>query len=171
MSHDAVLGEFIDYQVRFVEQKAPWSNFSICPFAERGRRTGRIGYHVFAFTKDSCLDPEGEFQQRLRAFAEQTHPLVLLFIHPDRRAMSYHDVEHLIDVGLAPLLRSLRLEAFSGHPDHPLAVQGVYLRREPFITIQVLRERLSQRVTQALQRAHYFDGWSEEALEYAASQG
>jgi hypothetical protein len=73
----------------------------------------------------------------------------------------------LIDVDLAPLLTSLDLEAFSGHPDHPLQIDGVYLRREPFITLQLIRKRVSKRATQGLHHRGYLDGWTTEALDYA----
>ena len=48
---------------------------------------------------------------------------------------------------LTPLLASLGLEAFSGHPEHPLNIRGVHLRREPFdegltaCTLRIVRER------------------------------
>jgi hypothetical protein len=165
----AILREFIDYQIQFVEQKSAWNKHPVCPFARQGRQSGRIRYQVLPFSETACLEPEGEFQRLVREFAAQSHQLVILFIHPDRRAMSYPALEQLIDVRLAPLLNSLDLEAFSGHPEHPLQIDGVYLRREPFITMQLIRQRVSHRATKGLTRRDYFAGWTADALQYASS--
>lgn len=164
-----IIGEFIEYQIRFVEQKAAWNGHSVCPFARQGRLSGRIDYQVLAFSPTACLNPRGEFQRKVREFAAQNHQLVMLLIHPDRQAMSYSELERLIDVDLVPLLESLQLEAFSGHPQHPLQIRGVYLRREPFITLQLIRQRVSHRATQGLHKRNYFAGWTEEAMQYASA--
>ncbi len=164
-----IIGEFVDYQIRFVEQQSAWNKHPVCPFARQGRLKGRIRYEVLAFSAEACLDPAGEFQRLVRAFAAQNHELVLLLIHPHRQAMSYPQLEHLIDVEISPLLGSLQLEAFSGHPQHPLKIGGVYLRREPFITLQVIRQRVSHRATQGLHQRNYFEGWTAEALDYASA--
>lgn len=164
-----IIGEFLEYQMRFVEQQAAWNDHPVCPFAKLGRLSGRIDYQVLGFCPETCRDPAGEFQRRLRAFAAQSHQLVLLLIHPDREAMSYAQLESLIDLDLGAALAELQLEAFSGHPRHPLQINGVYLRREPFITLQLIRQRVSHRATNGLHKRNYFRGWTEEALQYASA--
>lgn len=170
LSDAQIIDELIDYQVRFVEQPAAWNGHPVCPFARMARLSGRIGYRVQEFSTSTCLDPGGEFQRIAREFASQSQQLVLLLIHPDRQAMCYERLEQLIDRDLAPTLAALQLEAFSGHPNHPLQIGGVYLRREPFITLQLIRQRVSQRATQGLRRRGYFSGWTEEALQYVAAR-
>ena len=169
LSDATIIQEFVDYQIRFVEQKSDWNSHSVCPFAKLGRQSGRIRYEVLEFSREACRDESGRFRQMVRAFAAQSHELVLLLIHPDRQAMSYSELEELIDVELTPMLSSLGLEAFSGHPEHPLNIRGVHLRREPFVTLQLIRQRVSHRATQGLYQRNYFEGWSDEALQYAAA--
>lgn len=164
---ERILAEFLEYQKRFVEQRSAWNDLPVCPFARQGRESGRITYRVLEFSSIRCAELAGEFRRAVEEFAANGKQLVLLLIHPDRRAMSYAELERLIDVELAPYLASLDLEAFSGHPEHPLEIRGVYLRREPFITMQLIRRRTSQRATQSLQKRGYFAGWSAEAMQYA----
>jgi hypothetical protein len=164
-----ILREFLDYQTRFVEQRSAWNDQPVCPFAKQGRQSGRIRYEVLPFSPDSCFDADSHLARLVREFAAQSHQLVLLVIHPDRQAMTYRELESLIDKRLAPWLATLELEAFSGHPEHPLEIGGVYLRREPFITLQFIRQRVSHRATRGLLRRDYFAGWTDEALAYASS--
>jgi hypothetical protein len=156
-----VIDRFIAYQMTFVEQKSAWNNFRICPYAKKYREAGKVKYVPLRFTIDDCLaDP---FVQPLREFAAQDHHLALIYINPD--PMNYRMLEDVI-VKIAPVLSELNLEAHSGHPEHPLCVNGTYLRREPFATLQFISTRLSRLATRGLHRAGYYEGWGKSELVY-----
>lgn len=162
MNDNEIIDKFIEYQVNFVEKKCAWNSFPICPYAEEFRVKGKILYHVKRFSLDNCLEPE--ILDPIKEFAKQNYYLAMLFINPEA-TIDFQTLEEIVGK-MYTKLRDLQVEIFSGHPKHELNVKGVYLRREPFVTLQFMQSPVLSKFAKKLMKTEYYKDWEDNSLKY-----
>lgn len=153
--HAAIIREFYDYIVAFVEGPRPeFGNLPICPFAKRARLEGRMRIEVLELGTDSIAS-------RLQCFEDDPTLDLLLLVHPDTGTLSCPEV-YGIAQELNRLLSARNLLALAGHPADPFNIDGLHTRRDPYPNIQLLRGDVAERAYKSLEKSAYYDRWSEE---------
>jgi hypothetical protein len=139
-----------------------------CPFARAARLKETIRFEVRSFSVDDPLDPGGEVMALVRDFSQQAEAgavETLFVIHPDR-GQRVQDLEAFVqrlnDRMAAGELRGF--QAFEAHPKSDFCIGGVYTRRSPYPSFQVLSRRLLKTGSDSLLGSPYYDRFTPEML-------
>ena len=152
---DAIVQEFLDYIIGFVEQPRPeLGDLPVCPFSRGARLEGRMRIEVIELNVEAIT-------AQLPCFQRDPHLEMLLCVHPHRGPPSCAEVYDLAKE-LNRSLLALNLVALAGHPSDPFNIDGLYTRRDPFPNIQLLRHDVGERAYKSLEKTTYYDRWSEE---------
>jgi hypothetical protein len=168
---EEVVAEIVAWSENVLEKPHPiFGGLPVCPFARAARLKEAIRFEVRAFSVDEPLDLDGWLLTLIADFAreEDTGSRETLFvIHPERRAMSAAALEAFV----ARLDRRLRdtpglteLRVFEAHPDSTFQVGGVYTRRGPYPSFQVLSHARLKATSDTLRGAGYYDHFTPAML-------
>jgi hypothetical protein len=165
----AVLDAVIRWSEQFIEQPHEvFGGLPVCPFARAARLKQTIRFEIRPFALDDPLELDGDIMGLVREFADQvaSGTLETLFvIHPNTR-------QALPDLlGFVSRLNSrlaggeLReFQVFEAHPESDFCVGGVYTRRSPYPSFQVLSQTLLKKSSDSLLDSPYYSRFSPEML-------
>jgi hypothetical protein len=165
----AVLDAVIRWSEEFIEQPHEvFGGLPVCPFARAARLKETIRFEIRPFALDDPLELDGDIMALVREFADQaaSGTLETLFvIHPDTR-------QALPDLlGFVSRLNSRlaggelsEFQVFEAHPESDFCVDGVYTRRSPYPSFQVLSLRLLKKGSDSLLDTAYYARFSPEML-------
>jgi len=165
--------EIIDAVVRwseeFIEQPHEiFGGLPVCPFARAARLKEAIRFEVRPFALDDPLESGGELLTLVREFAAQAADgsLETLFvIHPDPRQPLRGLVDFVARLNARMAANELReFQAFEAHPESRFQVGGVYTRRSPYPSFQVLSRALLKKGSDSLLDSPYYTRFSPEML-------
>ena len=106
---DAIVQEFLDYIIGFVEQPRPeLGDLPVCPFSRGARLEGRMRIEVIELNVEAIT-------AQLPCFQRDPHLEMLLCVHPHRGPPSCAEVYDLAKE-LNRSLLALNLVALAGHP-------------------------------------------------------
>jgi hypothetical protein len=168
---EAVVAEVLSWSANALERPHPiFGGLPVCPFARAARLKASIHFEVRAFSVDEPLDPDGWLLRLVADFAQEDAAgsrETLFVIHPERRAMSAPALEAFV----ARLDRRLRevpalagLRVFEAHPDSEFQVGGVYTRRGPYPSFQVLSHARLKTASDTLASSGYYDHFTPAML-------
>ena len=171
MSPQAVVDEVLRWSERVIEIPHPvFSGLPVCPFARAARLRGSIRFEVVAFDVAAPLEPDGTLLRLVGDFARKEAagaPETLFVVHPDRRAMAPEALERFVAC-LNGRLQSMEglhdLVAFEAHPDSTFQVGGVFTRRGPYPSFQVLSRARLKATSDTLQGSGYYSRFTPEML-------
>jgi hypothetical protein len=163
-----IIDAVVRWSQEFIEQPHEiFGGLPVCPFARAARLKQAIRFEVRPFALDDPLEPRGELLTLVGEFAAQARDgdLETLFvIHPDPQPLpSLLDfVARLNARMLASELREF--QAFEAHPESRFQVGGVYTRRSPYPSVQVLSRKLLKKGSDSLLASTYYARFSPEML-------
>lgn len=166
-------GEIVDAVVRwseeFVEQPHEiFGGLPICPFARAARLKQAIRFEVEPFALDDPLEPRGKLLTLVREFAAQAADgafETLFVIHPDPRQPLPGLLDFVARLNARMTASELHeLQAFEAHPESRFQVGGVYTRRSPYPSFQVLSRVLLKKGSDSLLDSPYYARFSPEML-------
>jgi len=151
----------VKWSENFIEQPHEiFGGLPVCPFARAARLKETIRFEVRPFDLDDTLDAGGDLLRLIGEFVEATESdgLETLFvIHPDP-TQSLSRLEAFVRRLNARLASGhLReFQAFEAHPQSHFRVGGLYTRRSPFPSFQVLSRRLLKKGSDSLRGSPYY---------------
>ena len=164
-----VVAAIVKWSESFIEQPHEiFSGLPVCPFARAARLKETIRFEVRSFDMDDALEDGGELLRLVGEFvkATETDGLETLFIiHPDP-TQPLSDLEAFV-LRLNARLASGHLrefQAFEAHPQSKFRVGGVYTRRSPFPSFQVLSRRLLKKGSDSLRGSPYYREFTPDML-------
>jgi hypothetical protein len=153
----------------FIEQPHDvFGGLPVCPFAKAARLKDSIRFEVRSFAMDDPLDTDGPIMSLVREFAREARSGVietLFVIHPDR-ARRVQDLEAFVQ-RLNERLAAGELrefQAFEAHPESHFSVGGVYTRRSPYPSFQILSRRLLKSGSDSLLGSSYYERFTPDML-------
>jgi hypothetical protein len=165
----AVLDAVIRGSEQFIEQPHQvFGGLPVCPFARAARLKQTIRFEIRPFALDDPLGLDGDIMALVREFADQaaSGTLETLFvIHPDTR-------QALPDLlGFVTRLNSRlaagelsEFQVFETHPGSDFCVGGVYTRRSPYPSFQVLSQTLLKKGSDSPLDTRYYARFSSAML-------
>lgn len=164
-----VIAAVVKWSERFIEQPHEiFGGLPVCPFARAARLKETIRFEVRSFDMDDALEAGGDLLGLVGEFAKatETDRLETLFvIHPDP-TQSLSDLEAFVQRLNARLASGhLReFQAFEAHPQSNFRVGGLYTRRSPFPSFQVLSRRLLKKSSDSLRGSPYYGQFTPDML-------
>ena len=168
---DAIVAEMLAWSAGTLE--TPHSVFGglpVCPFARAALLKGAIRFAVRAFSIDDPLESEGTLLDLIGDFAREEAAggcETLFVIHPERHASSAAGLEGFVgrlDRRLRALPRLAGLRVFEAHPESEFQVGGVYTRRGPYPSFQILSHARLKATSDTLRGAGYYDRFTPAML-------
>jgi hypothetical protein len=168
---DLVITAMRSWSESFVERPHPvFGGLPVCPFARPARARDAIQFEVQPFSADDPLAPGGLLMRQIAAFAEAEavgRRETLFVIHPDPRAISAAALEGLVarlNAALVGTPTLAHLRAFEAHPESAFCVEGVYTRRSPYPSFQILSHGRLKATSDALLKTPYYRRFTPEML-------
>jgi len=164
-----VIDAVVKWSESFIEQPHEiFGGLPVCPFARAARLKETIRFEVRSFDMDDALEAGGDLLRLVGEFvtATETDGLETLFvIHPDP-TQSLSDLEAFVQRLNARLASGhLReFQAFEAHPQSQFRVDGLYTRRSPFPSFQVLSRRLLKQGSDSLRGTPYYSQFTPDML-------
>jgi len=147
-----VIDEIEQYLKSFIEQpNASFGGLPICPFAAKARTEQRIDYQIGPFSL-ADFQPGTPQMKKIEDLKSQTEFQIVMFVHPDKQAMSVEDVDKV--VAHVNGMLNPDMIAFSGHPLDQFSVNGVKIRQDPYPNFQVITLKT---LTEARAKIHHTD--------------
>jgi hypothetical protein len=171
---DAIVAEVLAWSAGTLE--APHSVFGgllVCPFARAARLKRAIRFEVRAFSFSDPIESESTLLELIGDFAQEEAPgdcETLFVIHPDRQAISATGLERFVvrlDRRLQVVPRLAGLRVFEAHPESEFQVGGVYTRRGPYPSFQVLSHSRLKATSDTLRGAGCYDRFTPAMLRAA----
>ena len=151
--HAEVVREVTQHIIDFVEQPHPkLGNLPVCPFARKARLENRIQFEVLELTREGILALVTSFLAR-----PEIH--LMICIHPRRDGLSSAEVGRLAET-LNQTLQDMNLLAIGLHPEDSFNIDGLYTRREPYPSIQIIRLDVGEAAHQSIKNTGYYDRWT-----------
>ena len=163
-----IIAAVIEWSQTVIEQPNPvFGGLPICPFARAARVRGAIGFHVMPFALDDPLATDGALMTLIDRFTADATAETLFVVHPDPHAFDAQPLEAFV----ARLGRRLRetpllsdLVVFEAHPRSQFCIGGVYTRRSPYPSFQVLSYTRLKETSDTLLGSAYYDRFTPEML-------
>lgn len=163
-----IIAAVIEWSQTVIERPHPIvGGLPICPFARAARLRDAIGFHVMPFALDDPLASEGTVMTLIDGFVADATAETLFVIHPDPHAVDARALEAFV----TRLGRRLRetpslsdLLVFEAHPRSPFCVGGVFTRRSPYPSFQVLSHTQLKKTSDTLLHSGYYDRFTPEML-------
>ena len=169
--HAAIVAEVLAWSAGALEEPHPaFGGLPVCPFARAARLKQAIRFEVRAFSVIDPLEPGGALLRLASDFADEEAAggcETLFVIHPQRDAMSAPALERFVarlDRRLRAVPRLAGLRVFEAHPESEFQVGGVYTRRGPFPSFQVLSHARLKATSDSLQSIGYYDRFTPAML-------
>jgi hypothetical protein len=168
---EAIVAEVLAWSAGTLE--APHDVFGglpVCPFARAARIKQAIRFEVRAFSVHDALEPDGALLDLIGDFATEEAAgrfETLFVIHPERDASSAALLEGFVarlDRQLRTVPRLAGLRVFEAHPESEFQVGGVYTRRGPYPSFQVLSHARLKATSDTLRGAGYYDRFTPAML-------
>ena len=168
-SRDNITAEMIRWSERFIEQPDPiFGGLPICPFAKAARLKQSIRFEVLRFAATDPIDPDGRVMTLIQEFLTDERLETLFVIHPETGRIGARTLETWVERLNARLLGSAvtsDLQVFEAHPDSAFCIGGIYTRRSPYPSFQVLRRSLLKDASDSLLGSPYYDHFTPEMLD------
>jgi hypothetical protein len=163
-----IIATVIEWSQTVIEQPSPvFGGLPICPFARAARLREAIGFHVIPFALDDPLATNDTVMTLIARFTADPTAETLFVIHPDPHAFDAPSLEAFV----ARLGRRLRetpslsdLLVFEAHPRSQFCIGGVYTRRSPYPSFQVLSHTRLKATSDTLLGSAYYDRFTPEML-------
>jgi hypothetical protein len=167
--HAHVVAAVVKWSHEFIEQPHDvFGGLPVCPFAKAARLKDTIRFEVHSFAMGDPLDTDGDIMVLVRDFAQQARSgaiETLFVVHPDR-AEGVRDLEAFVQrLNERLAAGELReLQAFEAHPESNFSVGGVYTRRSPYPSFQILSRRLLKNGSDSLLGSSYYEHFTPDML-------
>lgn len=166
-SRDEITAEMLRWSEHFIEEPHPvFGGLPICPFAKAARLKRSIRFEVLSFASDP-LEPDGRVMHLIGEFLGDEDLETLFIIHPETGRIDARALEAWIErlnARLAVSVVTRDLQAFEAHPDSEFSIGGVYTRRSPYPSFQILRRSLLKDASGSLLGSSYYDHFTPEML-------
>lgn len=145
----------IKHMIEFIEKpSAVLANMPVCPFAKKARLGGKLRFEVLEFYS------AGDVMPLIQTMGRQ-HELMQI-LHPGKIECSMlYDISGELNLKLP----EFGLQAFCGHPEDQFNIAGLYTRREPFPTLQVIWMDVAKKAEERLSQK-YYQNWKSENFVY-----
>ena len=168
-SHDDITAEVLRWSEHFIEQPDPvFGGLPVCPFAKAARLKRSIRFEVLRFAANDPFEPAGLVMTVIEAFLADEQLETLFVIHPEANGISARALEAWVarlNSRLTASAVTRDLQAFEAHPDSEFCIGGVYTRRSPYPSFQVLRRSLLKDASDSLLGSSYYDHFTPAMLE------
>jgi hypothetical protein len=165
---DEIIADILQWSKDFIE-KPHWifGDLPVCPFARAARLKRSIRFEVFPFDLDDPFDPQGVIMSLAVALARDPMLETLFVIHPDQSRIEARPLDAFVarlNDRMAGDDITSDLQAFEAHPDSDFCVGGVYTRRAPYPSFQILSRALLKSASESLEGAAYYEKFTPEML-------
>jgi hypothetical protein len=168
-SHHSITAEMLPWSERFVEQPDPiFGGLPICPFAKAVRLKRSIRFEVLRFAATDPFEPDGQVMILIQEFLGDGRLETLFVIHPQTSRIDARALETWVERLNARLVGSAvtrDLQVFEAHPDSEFCIGGIYTRRSPYPSFQVLHRSLLKDASDSLLGSSYNDRFTLEMLD------
>ena len=163
-----IIDAVIEWSQTVIEQPNPVvGGLPICPFARAARLRGAIDFHVMPFVLDDPLATNGTVMTLIDRFITDATAETLFVIHPDAHAFDAPALEAFV-TRLGQRLRETPslsdLLVFEAHPRSQFCIGGVYTRRSPYPSFQVLSHTRLKETSDTLLGSAYYDRFTPAML-------
>jgi hypothetical protein len=152
----------------FIEQpQQVVGDLPVCPFAKAARLKQTIRFEVLAFHPGDPLEPNGEILELIGELPRHPELETLFVIHPDPAQIGSRALEAFVarlNARMAAEDTTSGLQAFEAHPDSEFCIGGVYTRRSPYPSFQVLSRALLRTASDSLLGSPYYDHFTPAML-------
>ncbi|AFZ25728.1 hypothetical protein Cylst_3592 [Cylindrospermum stagnale PCC 7417] len=165
-NYDAeIINSMVEHMRNFIEKPHPvFSDMPVCPFTQKARQQETIIYQVYSFSSIHDLNCDSHLIQLINNFNSSVNHEALLFIHPDKQAMTPDEIEKFVE-RLNEIISHTGLIAFAGHPHHDFNIQGVFTRQAPYLHFIVQSYQIIKTSSDLLLKTRYYENWTEENLK------
>jgi hypothetical protein len=167
-TRDDVIAEMVRWSEDFIEQSHPiFGGLPICPFAKAARLKQSIRFEVLCFDAADPFEPDGRVMTLIGEFLEDGKLETLFVIHPEPARIGERALEAWVarlNARLATCAVTAGLQVFEAHPESEFCIGGVYTRRSPYPSFQVLRRSLLKDASDSLLGSSYYDHFTPEML-------
>src|SRR5262249_32498945 len=137
-------------------------------FAKAARLKKSVRFEVLPFDVADPLESGGAILSLVRELPQQSELETLFVIHPEPTQIGAKPLEGFVARLNAAMARepSMRmLQAFEAHPKSEFCVGGVYTRRSPYPSFQILSRALLKAASDSLLGSHYYDHFTPAMLK------
>jgi hypothetical protein len=152
----------------FIEQPH-WvvGDLPVCPFAKAARLKKTVRFDVLAFDLTDPLDPTGAILTLVRDLPRRQELETLFVIHPHPAQIGAGALEAFVgrlNTRMAAETLTSDLQAFEAHPNSEFCIGGVYTRRSPYPSFQVLSRTRLKTASDSLLGSRYYDHFTPAML-------
>ena len=166
---DEIVAAMERWSEEFIEQPHHIvGDLPVCPFAKAARRKKSIRFEVLPFDAGDPFERDGTILTLVREFPQQPEMETLFVIHPEPTQIGAKTLEAFVARLNARLARepsTRMLQAFEAHPQSEFCVGGVYTRRSPYPSFQVLSRALLKSASDSLLGSPYYDHFTPTMLK------
>jgi hypothetical protein len=167
-SRDDVIARMLRWSQDFIEQPhRVFGGLPICPFAKAAVLRQSIRFEVLCFSASDPFEADGRVMTLISEFLGDEKLETLFVIHPEPERIGAHALEAWVarlNARLATCAVTRGLQVFEAHPGSEFCIGGVYTRRSPYPSFQVLRRSLLKDASDALLGSSYYDHFTPEML-------
>jgi hypothetical protein len=165
---DQVIAAMQRWSEEFVE-RPHWvvGDLPICPFAKAARLTKTIRFVVLPFDVADSLESNGAILTLVGELPRHQELDTLFVIHPDPAQICPRALEAFVvrlNSRMAAETLTSDLQAFEAHPDSEFCIGGLYTRRSPYASFQVLSRTLLKTASDSLLGSRYYAHFSPAML-------
>ena len=139
----------------------------VCPFAKAARLKKTVRFEVTPFDPADPLEPDGAILTLVRELAEHPEIETLFVIHPEPTRIDARTLEAFVarlNARMAETPSTRMLQAFEAHPQSEFCIGGVYTRRSPYPSFQILSRALLKTASHSLLGSRYYDHFTPAML-------
>ena len=167
-SPDEIVADILHWSEHFIE-KPHWifGDLPVCPFARAARLRQSVRFEVLSFDVDDPLEPNGTIMSLAAALVRDPALETLFVIHPDPSRIGARALEAFVarlNERLAGGAATGDLQAFEAHHDSDFCVGGVYTRRAPYPSFQILSRTSLKSASDSLEGTAYYDQFTPDML-------
>ena len=150
-----LLTEYAEYIHWVKTHKAPQvNNMPVCPYAKSKIDKGKVKFDVFELTIGRLFD-------RVERLMGSDLDLITC-IDTTKDRLSHDDAVALAGQVNRTFLREGSVHALSLHPDDPFELDGLFTRRAPYPTVQLMKWEVGTETHEKLLPTGYYKHWTEE---------
>lgn len=158
-----IIQEMIENSKSFIEKPhSVFNNLPVCPFAKKARLQNRLSYLVYPFDVTKEPMDEGRMLAEIAMFRTTSYHMAW-FIHPDK-GLPVKAYNRFFEA-LRKAIRPEGLVAFAGHPDHTMAINGLFIRKDPYPNLQVIHKAELEIARTKLKQTNYYELLGEYDLD------
>jgi hypothetical protein len=158
---DEVIEAMLRWSEEFIEQPhLVVGNLPVCPFAKAARLKKTIRFEVLSFELTDPLEPNGMILGLVGELLRRLELETLFVIHPDPAQIGARALEAFVvrlNARMAAETLTSDLQAFEAHPHSGFCIGGVYTRRSPYPSFQVLSRVRLTTASDSLLGSRYYE--------------